>query len=160
MRAGVCGAFRSWSLEKLWKSFFFESIATLLHTVEVATSDDRHGTAHALACIAGVTADRSRRWCIGWLRMTVTESFLVGFSQTSHRRLGYYNTLATVYLFLKSDKNWLQTKPTKTTKSLLVTIGLKFNKVSSHYCSISNDRIWKGWSQAQGRRFPWKYSKR
>ena len=50
--------------------------------------------------------------------MTVTELFLVRFSQTSHPRLGYYNTFATVCLVLKSDKNWLQTKPAKTTKSL------------------------------------------
>ena len=89
-----------------------------MHTVEVATRDDRHRTTHALTCIAGVTADWSRCWCVGKLRTTVTESFLVGFLQTSHPHLGYYNSFATVYLFLKSDKNWLQTKPAKTTKSL------------------------------------------
>ena len=41
------------------------------------------------------------------------EAFLVRFSQTSHPRLASYKTFATVYSVFKSDKSWLQTKPTK-----------------------------------------------
>ena len=89
-----------------------------MHTVEVATRDDRQRTAHAYTCIASVTADRSRLWYVAYFRTTVTESFLVGFSQPSHSRLAHCNTFATMCLFIKSAKNWLQTKPAKMTKSL------------------------------------------
>ena len=43
----------------------------------------------------------------------VTESFLFGFSPTSHPPLANYKAFATVYLLLKLDINWLQTKPAK-----------------------------------------------
>ena len=46
-------------------------------------------------------------------RTSVTESFLFRFSPTSHRRLANYKAFPMVYLFSKSDKNWLQTKPAK-----------------------------------------------
>ena len=47
---------------------------------------------------------------------TSTEPFLVGLLSTSYPRLANYKNFATVYLFLKSDKKWLKTKPAKTTK--------------------------------------------
>ena len=71
------------------------------------------------------------------------ESFLVGFSQTSHPHLGYYNTFATVYLFFKSDKNWLQTKTTKTTKSL------SFDFERSHLKGFSEVFWYRLWSLCQ-----------
>ena len=48
---------------------------------------------------------------VGYFRTTVTESFLFGFSPTSHPRLANYKAFATVHLLLKLDINWLQTKP-------------------------------------------------
>ena len=39
--------------------------------------------------------------------------FLLSFSLTSHCRLANYKAFATVYFFLKLDKNWRQTKPAK-----------------------------------------------
>ena len=48
---------------------------------------------------------RGERRSLGLFRTTVTESFLFGFSPTSHPRLANYKAFATVYFSLKLDKN-------------------------------------------------------
>ena len=73
--------------------------------VKVVMHGDGHRTAHALTCIAGVTADRLKRRSVDKFQTIVTEPFLVGFSQTSHPRLANYNTFAVVCSALISDKN-------------------------------------------------------
>ena len=59
---------------------------------------------------------------------TWTEAFLVELLQTSYPRLANYKTFAAVCLFLKSDKNWLKTKPAKTTWYVARTIASKKKK--------------------------------
>ena len=54
------------------------------------------------------------------------EPFLIGFLNTRHPRLGNYKTFPTVYLPLKSDLKWPQTKSAKR---------------PDHYRSNSNDRF-------------------
>ena len=48
---------------------------------------------------------RGERRSVGYFRTIVTESFLLGFSSTSHSRLANETGFATVCLFLKSDTN-------------------------------------------------------
>ena len=48
-----------------------------------------------------VFSRRGERPSAGQFRTTVTESFLVGFSPTSHPRFANYKAFATVYFSLK-----------------------------------------------------------
>ena len=48
---------------------------------------------------------RGERRSVGYFRTTVTESFLFGFSPTSHPRLANYKAFATVYFSLILDIN-------------------------------------------------------
>ena len=112
---------RSWSLEKLRSPFFFELIAkfidaislTQLKSLRVAMNIEQH--------VLFWPASPSSR-PIDWdgeastkFKRLSRSHFLSDSRKKSHPRLANYNTFATVYSVLKSDKNWLQTKPAKTT---------------------------------------------
>ena len=86
-----------------------------LHAVEVVTCDDGHRTAHALTCIAGVTADRSRHRRIGKLRPPPGNHFQSDFCKQAILAQLIIRPLQRCIFFKKSDINWLKTKPAKTT---------------------------------------------
>ena len=111
---------RSWSLEKLRSSFFFELIATFIDAISCTQSKSLRVAMDIEQRVLWPASPASRP--IDWdveasttFKQLLWSYFSFGFSQTSHPRLANYNTFPTVYSVLKSDQNWLQTKPAKTT---------------------------------------------
>ena len=78
---------------------------------------------HARAAVRSRSIETAMR---RQLRTTVMEPFLIGFLKTRYPRLGNYKTFPTVYLPLKSDLKWPQTKSAKR---------------PDHYRLNSNDRF-------------------
>ena len=70
---------------------------------------------------------RGERRSIGQFRTTVTESFLFGFSPTSHPRLANYKAFATVYFVLKLD---IHLTSNKARKVGLVTVVSKLTNLA------------------------------
>ena len=82
------------------------SVSTVVCHLFVARVLERSAVCSQALCVVSGEASAN-------FRTTVTESFLFGFSPTSHPRLANDKAFATVYLFLKLGIHWLQTKPRK-----------------------------------------------